>query len=249
MDLRSKVALVTGGAHRVGKAIAVALAEAGADIVFSYRSSVDAARTTEAELGELGVSVLAVMADVADDQSVAALAAQAEERFGGVDVLVNSAASFEQTPFAHLELADWDRVLATNLRGPLLCAKAIVPQMQRRGGGVIVNISDLSAFLPAPGMLAHGVAKAGLVALTYGLAVELGPDIRVNAVVPGPVIPPPDYGATEKRAAAEATLLKRWGSGADVGRAVRFLVEHDYITGETLRVDAGQLIAPRYEAL
>lgn len=248
MKLQGAVALVTGGAHRVGRAIALELAAAGAAVVFSYRASAAEARATEAEIAALGVGVLSVQADVADEAAVAALAAQALGHFGHVDLLVNSAASFEATPLANLTTTDWDRVLATNLRGPLLCALALAPQMRERGQGAIVNISDLSAFLPAPGMLAHSVAKAGLIALTTGLAVELAPAVRVNAVVPGPVLPPPGYSEVQQEAAAEATLLKRWGSGADVARAVRFLAENDYITGEVLRVDGGQLVAPRYAA-
>jgi pteridine reductase len=249
MNLHNKVALITGGAHRVGKAIALELARAGMQIAFSYHSSAKEAQATEAELKALGVRAQAIEADTSDAEAAAGLARQAEQRFGGVDLLVNSAASFERTPFEELTLADWDRVQATNLRGPLALALALALGMRTRGAGVIVNIADLSAFLPAPGYLAHGVAKAGLVALTYGLAVELAPAVRVNAVVPGPVMPPSSYGEEERAAAANATLLKRWGSGDDVARAVRFLAEQEYITGEVLRVDAGQLIAPRYEAL
>jgi pteridine reductase len=248
MDLRDRVALVTGGAHRVGKAIALELARVGMHVAFSYHSSAEAAQATQAELSELGVRALAIRADLADEQAVASLAVQAEA-FGPLDLLVNSAASFERTLFADLTLADWDRVQATNLRGPLALALTLAPRMRARGQGVIVNICDLSALLPAPGYLAHGVAKAGLLALTQSLAVELAPELRVNAVIPGPVVPPPSYGPAEKQAAANATLLRRWGRGEDVARAVRFLAEHDYITGEALRVDAGQLIAPRYDAL
>lgn len=245
MHPKDKVALVTGAAHRVGKAIAVRLARRGCHIVLHYRSAVAAVRQTQAELEALGVGVLPIQADVSDPAAIESLVTQAIEHFGHLDILVNSAANFVETPFPAMSLADWDEVINTNLRGPFLCARAVAPHMLTLPEGVIVNITDLSAFTPAQHMLAHSVAKAGLVSLTQALALELRPTIRVNAIAPGPVIPPPHYDDATNQRVAGRTLLKRWGCGDHVAQAVLFLVENDYVTGEVIRVDGGELLGWR----
>lgn len=240
MELKGKTVLVTGGAHRVGKAITMALAEAGANVVINYNSSAGAAEETAAEAEGLGVGALAVGADVSDHAQVRAMVAAARERFGGVDVLVNGASWFKETPFPADEVVTWQRVTRILIDGSFYCANAVAPMMLERGEGVIINIVDLSAWLPAPNMAAHSVGKAGLLALTRQLAVELAPAVRVNAVAPGPVLPPPDYSDAENKAVAKNTLLKRWGSPGDVVQAVMFLVAADYITGEYITVDGGE---------
>jgi 3-oxoacyl-[acyl-carrier protein] reductase/pteridine reductase len=245
MEPNDKVALITGAAHRVGKAIALRLAKSGVHIVLTYRSSAEAAQATQAELEALGVKVLSIQADVADPLAVDGMVAQAIDYFGRIDILVNSAANFLQTPFPEMQVGDWDTVINTNLRGPFLCARALAPTMLALPEGLIVNITDLSAFVPAQNMLAHSVAKAGLVSLTQALALELRPTIRVNAIAPGPVIPPPDYDQALNERIARRTLLKRWGRGENVAQAVLFFVENDYITGEVVRVDGGELIGGR----
>ena len=211
MQPKDKVALVTGAAHRVGKAIASRLARHGCHIVLNYRSSGEAACQTRAELAALGVQVLPIQADVSDPAAVEAMVTQAMAHFGHIDILVNSAASFVETPFPAMSLADWDTVINTNLRGPFLCAHAVAPHMLTLKEGLIVNITDLSAYSPAQNMLAHSVAKAGLISLTQALALELRPTIRVNAIAPGPVIPPPHYDDATNHRVARRTLLKRWG--------------------------------------
>ena len=245
MQASDKVALITGAAHRVGRAIALRLAKHGAHIILNYRSSAAAARETQAELEALGVKVLPIQADVSDQSAVEEMVAQALGYFGRIDILVNSAALFDRTPFPESSVADWDRVINTNLRGPFLCARAVAPAMLQQDEGVIVNITDLSGFVPTQTMLAHSVAKAGLISLTQGLALELRPTIRVNAVAPGPVIPPPDYDEQTRALVAERTLLKLWGNGDNVAHAVMFLVENDYVTAEVVRVDGGELIGWR----
>ncbi|HXF64949.1 MAG TPA: SDR family oxidoreductase [Caldilineaceae bacterium] len=240
MDPTGKVALVTGGAHRVGKAITLMLARAGAHVVVNYHSAADAASQTVAEVKAEGVDALAVQCDVADWPQVQAMAATIEERFGGVDIIINSASLFETMPFPTTDLETWHRVTAISIDGPFYVCNALAPTMQARGGGVIVNIVDLSAWEPCPKFMAHSVGKAALLALTRQLALELAPAIRANAVAPGPVLPPPDYDERRAQAAAARTLLGRWGSPDDVARAVRYLIEADYVTGDVVTVDGGE---------
>lgn len=240
MDPTGKVALVTGGAHRVGKAITLMLARAGAHVVVNYYSAADAAAQTVAEAKAEGVDALAVQCDVADWAQVQAMAAAIEERFGGVDIIVNSASLFETMPFPTTDLETWHRVTAISIDGPFYVCNALTPTMQARGGGVIVNIVDLSAWEPWPKFMAHSVGKAALLAFTRQLALELAPAIRANAVAPGPVLPPPGYDERRAEAAAARTLLGRWGSPDDVARAVRYLIEADYVTGDVVTVDGGE---------
>ena len=245
MQPTDKVALITGAAHRVGKAIALGLARRGSHIVLNYRSSIEAARQTQAELEALGVRVLPIQADVSRPAAIETMVARAIDHFGRIDILVNSAASFRQTPFPEMTVTDWETVVNTNLRGPFWCARTVAPHMLKLEEGLIINITDLSAFTPSQNMLAHTVAKAGLVSLTQALALELRPTIRVNAIAPGPVIPPPEYDEATNKRIARRTLLKRWGSGDHVAQAVLFFVENDYVTGELLRVDGGELLGWR----
>ena len=240
MDLRGKVALVTGGAVRVGRAIALALADAGADIVINYHSSADAAVKTAGEIEARGRQALAYQADVSQGDQVQALVAAAVERFGRLDVLVNSASLWRRTPWPELTEADWDQLVDVDLKGPFLCAKTASPHLVAHGDGAIVNIIDLSAFTPMPSMIPHSAAKAGLLNMTYGLAMALAPDVRVNAIAPGPVLPPPEYDEKQMAAVARRTLLGRWGKAEDVASTVVFLVESNYITGAVIPVDGGQ---------
>jgi NAD(P)-dependent dehydrogenase (short-subunit alcohol dehydrogenase family) len=161
-----------------------------------------------------------------------------------VDILVNSASIWQKTPLPMGDFTDWHRVLGVLIDGSMYLTDAVAPMMQQRGEGTIVNIVDLSAWKPFSGYIAHSVGKSGLLALTRQLALELAPAISVNAVAPGPVLPPPGY--TEKQVARVAgrTLKGRWGSAQDVASAVRFLVEADYITGEVIVVDGGERLAP-----
>jgi len=243
MDLHGKVALVTGGAVRVGKAISLALAGAGADIVMNYNTSSSDAQETAAGIGALGRRALTYQADVSQRDGVQAMVDAAIERFGRLDVLVNSASVWRRTPWEELTEEEWDTKLDVDLKGAFLCAKAAWPHLIAHGDGAIVNIVDLSALKPFPNFLAHSAAKAGLLNFTYGLAQELAPAVRVNAVAPGPVLPPPDYSEKQVAAVANRTLLKRWGSAEDVADAVVFLVRAPYITGIVLPVDGGERLA------
>ena len=239
MELRDRTAVVTGAAHRVGKSIALELAGAGAHVVVHYHQSETAAHATVEEIKQKGAQAVAVGGDLSAPESIDHLFQSAEAEFGGVDILVNSAAIMERGDVLTLTPEDWQRTMAINLTAPFFCAQRAARSMLARGGGAIINVADLSALEPSAKYPVHSVSKAGLVMLTQVLAKALAPRIRVNAVAPGPVIKPPDWDEARWRAVGEHTLLKRTGSGYDVARAVRFLVEQDYITGETLVVDGG----------
>jgi len=243
--LHGKVALVTGGAVRVGKAIALALADAGADVAFSYNSSADAAAATAAEIEAKGRQAFYHRADLGQVAQAVELVDATVARFGRLDVLVNSASLWQKTPLADLDEAAWDQVTNILLKGTVFCTKQAAPHLAAHGEGAIINIVDLSAFIPFPNFVAHSVGKAGLLNLTYGLAIELAPAVRVNAIAPGPVLPPPDYTEKQIQATARRTLLERWGAAEDVAQTVVFLAQADYITGVVIPVDGGEHIAWR----
>jgi NAD(P)-dependent dehydrogenase (short-subunit alcohol dehydrogenase family) len=245
VDLNGKVALVTGGAVRVGKAIAVALARAGADIAFSYHSSGDEARQTQAELEALGRRVHAQQADAGKVGECQALVEGTVAALGRLDVLVNSASLWKRTKFADLNEPDWDTVTGILLKGVAFTSHAAAPYLAAHGDGAIVNITDLSAFVPFPNFIAHSAGKAGVLNLTKSLALELAPHVRVNAIAPGPVLPPPNYSEKQMQDAARRTLLGRWGRPEDVAETVVFLVKANYVTGTVIEVDGGEHLAWR----
>jgi NAD(P)-dependent dehydrogenase (short-subunit alcohol dehydrogenase family) len=237
MEPAGRVALVTGGAHRIGRALALALAEAGADVVINYHTSADQARQTVADIEVLGRRAMAVGADVSTTSDVKRLVTATEQEFGRLDILVNSASLFERQLFADIAEADWDRVMAVNLKGPFLLSQAAAPLL-REDGGVIVNIVDLSALQPWPSFAHHAVSKAGLLHLTRVLARTLAPDIRVNAISPGTVLPP--EGAAEE--GSERRVTTREGQPGDVAAALLYLIRSDFVTGENLVVDGGRML-------
>jgi len=224
------VALVTGGAVRVGRAIALALARAGLDVAVGYHRSARAARATVGELRARGAAAAAVRADLRDAAAAARLVEDVVARFGRLDVLVNGAALFYRTPFRSTTPAQYDDLLDLNLRGAFFCAQAAARHMRR---GHIVNIGDGGAERGAPGYLPYAVSKAGIVMLTHGLARELAPRIAVNCVAPGAVLRPPGYPL------AKWERLRRGNaaSAEDVARAVVFFATcPPSITGQVLAV-------------
>ena len=248
MQIEGRTALITGGAHRVGKAITLALAQAGANVVVNYyRSSAEAEQTVD-QARLHGVAAMAIQADVSEHEEVVAMVDAAQDRFGTVDILVNNASLWKQTPFPMEDLTDWHRVTGILINGPLYCANEAARLMLDRGEGAIVNIADLSAWQPWRDRAAHSVGKAGLLALTRQLALELAPRIHVNAVAPGPVLPVPGSSQEVNAEAARKTLKERWGAPDDVAEAVMFLVRASYITGEVIVVDGGQRLGPRTRA-
>jgi 3-oxoacyl-[acyl-carrier protein] reductase/pteridine reductase len=245
MEIAGKTALVTGGAHRLGKAIVMMLAQNGANVVVNYNSSAEAARQTVAEATALGVSALAVQCDVSNLDDVRRMKEAIQTQCGGVDILINSADLFGKHPFPTEDYTTWHRVTNVTIHGAFYVSNELAPFMLARGAGVIINIVDLSAWQPWPNFTAHSVAKAGLLALTRQMALELSPTVRVNAIAPGPVLAPPDYTDAQLERIAKRTLLKRWGSAEDVAFAVKYLIEADYVTGDVLRVDGGELYGSR----
>lgn len=241
MEIRGKVALVTGGARRVGRVIARALAGAGADVVVHHHASEIEASEAVTEFRGYGVRSEAVKADLTRPAQIDELFRRVEALWGRLDVLVNNAAVFERAPVEEITPEAWDRVIALNLRAPFLCSKAAVPLMGATGGAII-NIADVAAFQPWPGYIHYCASKAGLVMLTRGLARALAPRIRVTAIAPGPVLPPPGTSGDEIADMADLTVLKRIGAPEDVAGAVLYLAESDFVTGSTLFVDGGKML-------
>ena len=243
MDPSGRVALVTGSARRLGREIARALARAGAELAVHHHASPDAARAAAAEFREMGVRAEVFQADLSDPEQIERLLSEIDHAFGGLDVLVNNAAVFERKPVLEITPDDWDDVLGLNLRAAFFCSQGAARRMKQRGAGVIINIADVAAFQPWPGYAHYCASKAGLVMLTRVFARAFAPELRVNAVAPGPVLPPDEISEAERDKLAEMTALKRLGAPADVARAVLFLIESDYVTGETIVVDGGKLLA------
>lgn len=238
MEISGRTALVTGAARRLGRALADALADAGADVVVHYRSAAAAARNTVAAIEAKGRRAVALQADVASSGDIARLITDTERAFGRLDILVNSASTFERRPVLEISEEEWDRVLAVNLKGPFLLCQAAVPLL-RTDGGVIINLVDLSALQAWPSFAHHAVAKAGLLHLTRILARALAPDIRVNSIAPATVLPPEGYEGT---AATAKRVLRRGGEPADVVGALLYLIRSDFVTGENLVVDGGRML-------
>ena len=245
MQITGKTALVTGGAHRVGKAITLMLAQLGANVIINYNSSGDAAQQTLDEVKALGVDGVAIQCDVANLASVQQMTQRILDRFGGVDIIINSASLFGKTPFPSTQAEGielWHKVTRTSIDGAFYVCNSLVPSMQARGGGAIINIVDRSVWQAWHNLTAHAVGKAGLLALTHQLALELAPSIRVNAIAPGLVLPPPNFNQKQIDESAKRIPLQRWGSPQDVAHAARYLLEADYVTGEVVVVDGGEQI-------
>ncbi len=243
MILQGTVALITGG-KRIGAVVAGALAERGVSVALSYARSRDEAEAAADRVRTIGLRAETYGADLTDPAACTALVDRVDDAFGRLDVLINMASVYKERPFEALTASDWDAALDVDLRAAFLCAKAAVPHMRRRHGGRIVNFSDWVAKSGRPrykGFLAYYVAKAGVIALTEALALELAADnILVNAIAPGPIVAPPGTSADESRAIAQATPLGRWGGEMEIAKAVLALLDSDFITGETIRVDGGR---------
>ena len=239
MDPENKIALITGGAHRVGGHITLALAKAGADVIIHYHRSEDAASTTAESARGLGVQAYTFGADLGDLQDLASLFAFVEQNVGTIDILINSAAIMERIPYQDVTSEDWERTININLRAPFFCIQKAVPLMKKRGAGVIINISDIAGRQPWPHFPVHSISKTGVEMLTSLTALTFGPEIRVNAIAPGPVLKPGSMSASRWEQLGADLPLQRTGSPEDVAQAVLFLIRSDYITGETLAVDGG----------
>lgn len=240
MEIAGAVVLITGAAQRVGRAVALDLAAHGAHIAFSYYLESEPWRDTAEAIERLGVRSFAMQADVTNADQIRTLARAALERFGRVDVLINNASIWLKKPALEISVAEWDAEMNLNARAPFLMAQAIAPHMIAQGRGLIVNITDLSAFQTWPGYAHHSASKAALVALTRVLALEWAPKVRVNAIAPGTVLLPDDADDAKRQWAVEKSALKRIGSPEDVARTVRYLIEEDFATGAVYFVDGGR---------
>ncbi|HSB54133.1 MAG TPA: SDR family oxidoreductase [Gemmatimonadales bacterium] len=241
MELASRVALVTGGGRRVGQALALALARQGMHLAIHYNSSAEGARTTQVQAQALGVQAELFQADLEDPSSAKALPAEVARRFGRLDVLVNSAGIMPQATVEETTPELWDQTMAVNLKSHFFTVQGALPYL-RQAKGKIVNLADVGGLEPWPRYTAHCVSKAGVVMLTKTLALALAPDITVNAIAPGAVLPPDEWSDAAREHLARTTPLKRLGSAEDVAGALVYLLQADYVTGEVLVVDGGRLI-------
>ncbi|MEI6667904.1 MAG: SDR family NAD(P)-dependent oxidoreductase [Acidobacteriota bacterium] len=243
MQLNGLGVLITGP-KRIGSVVATWLAERGADVALSYNRSREQAEEAATAVRKAGRRAMCIPADLANPDDCRALVAEAAMQLGRLDVLINMASRYAPTPFDELTDEAWERGLAVDLRAAFVCTSAAVPHMRAAGGGRVVNFAD---WLPASGRarykgyLPYYVAKAGVVALTESLALELAEDhILVNAIAPGPILPPSGLEASEVAAVEQATPLGRWGGAEEIAKAVLFLIETDFVTGEVVRVDGGR---------
>ena len=240
MNIEGKVALVTGAAKRVGRSIALALAERGAELVIHYHTSEREAQEVAALAKKAGGKPVVVRADLSVPADVREMVNTAMRAFGRVEILVNSAAIFSRTPFLTVTEEDWDRFLGVNLKAPFLLCRLVGEVMSRQGCGVIVNLADIAGAKVWAEYIPYSVSKAGLLALTTGLAKALAPDVRVNAIAPGTVLLPDGSDAAEQGRAVGRVPLRRLGLPEDITRAALYLIESDFVTGEVLTVDGGQ---------
>lgn len=243
MELHGRAAIITGGA-RMGEAIATTLAGLGVDVALSYRSSSEAADRAADAVRALGRRAHTVRADLSDPAACRTAVDEAASAFGRLDLVIHMASVYKALSFDALDVDAWDRQLASDLRSAYLVALAAVPHLRAAGGGRIVTFSDWVAASGRPryeGFVPYYVAKAGVKALTEALALELAPDqILVNAIAPGPIVPPPDTSAEEIAVVEQATPLGRWGGEAEIARTVAFLCQTDFITGETVLLYGGR---------
>ncbi len=244
MELQGKTALITGGAKRIGRAIALVLAQEGMDLILHYHRSLREARRTQTELERLGVRVRLIQANLEKSGEADRLAEKALRLAPRIHLLVNNAAVFHKTPFGKIHEKDWDYFLNINLKAPFFLAQRLGLPMFRQKEGKIINLVDWTAFRPHTQYLPYCVAKAGLVAVTQGLAKILAPYVQVNGIAPGPILSAAGTTRKEIRQVIRRTPLKRFGEPEDIAEAVRFLAKStDYVTGAILPVDGGNSVA------
>jgi NAD(P)-dependent dehydrogenase (short-subunit alcohol dehydrogenase family) len=240
LDPKGKVALINGGA-RIGCGVAQALAARGSALALTYRNSREAAESTVAAARAAGVAATAIRADATDEAQIRNAIGETARILGRLDILINLASSYERTP--DLSAEDWSSALDSNAKSAFLFAIHAAPIMKIGGAGRIINFSD---WLPRSGRpryrnyTPYYTSKAAVMALTESLALEFAPDILVNAIAPGPILPPPDLAAKDNAEVIKATPLARWGGAEEIAKAVLFLIETDFVTGECIRVDGGR---------
>ena len=242
MNLTGKIALVTGAGRRIGRVTALSLARAGCDVVVHYNRSKSDAKATAGEIAKIGRRSETVQADLVDPARIEAMFTLIAQKFQRIDVLVNNAAIFARSHIETLESGQWDAMMAVNARAAALCIRYALPLMNA-GEGAIVNITDVAAETPWPAYAAYCASKAALLSLTKNAAKALaGKNIRINAVAPGAILWNDNTTDTEKQSLMDKIPLKRFGKPEDIAAAVVFMAQHDYITGQTLRVDGGRCV-------
>ena len=240
VPLKDRVALVTGSAKRLGRAVALDLARQGADVVVHYRSSEREAREVTAEIEKLGRRSLALAADLASISQIQQIFQKVDAHFGRLDLLVNSAANFLQAEFASTTEKLWDASLNTNLKAAFFCSQAAAPLLKKTNGAII-NFADIGGILGWPGFIPHSISKAGIIMLTRCLAKELAPEVRVNAIAPGTITMPGDPPEWEADFVKLAPL-HRSGRPEDIVGAVSYLAGAKFVTGQVLVVDGGRTL-------
>ena len=243
MDLNGKIALVTGGAKRLGKTIVHALAERGCQVVVHYHTSQTEAEETLNELHTSGHEAIVLQADITKEADVENMIKQAVERFGRIDVLVNNAAVFYRSPIDTVTFDDWEQIINVNLTGTFLCAHKIGLRMREWGWGHIINMADVAGQRPWADYIPYSVSKACVLTFSQGLAMELAPKVMVNAVVPGPMLFQDDTPRKVQQREIEKTLVKHAGTPEEVAKLVVFVAESDFSTGSVFSVDGGRSLA------
>ena len=242
MNPKDRVALITGGA-RIGQAVAKALVDRGAHLALVFRHSERSAKASAAYAQSKGRKSLTLKADLTFDGDLADIIPKVRAKFGRLDILVNMASTFDRTPLKFAGLKVLDGSLESNLRHIYGLSREAAPLMRKKGGGRIINFSDWTAASGRPRYREYApyyAAKSGVIGLTQALALELAPDILVNAIAPGPIMPPAGISKKESAEVVRATPLARWGQAEEVAKAVLFLIETEFVTGECIRVDGGR---------
>jgi NAD(P)-dependent dehydrogenase (short-subunit alcohol dehydrogenase family) len=240
MNLNGKVALVTGGAKRVGKAIVQALATRGCKLIVHHHTSQTDAEETVRELHATNTEAIAFQADITQETDIERMIEAAVAKFGRIDILINNAAVFFRTPIDTLTVEEWEQIIDVNLTGTFLCAQKIGLRMREWGRGHIINIADVAGLRPWADYVPYSVSKACVITLTQGLAMELAPQVMVNAIVPGPVLFQEDTPEAVRQREIDKTLVKRAGTPEEVAEVVVFVAESDYSTGSLFHVDGGR---------
>jgi len=241
VDLADKVAIITGGGKRIGRALCLALADAGCSVLVHYSHSADEAQDAVKQIAAAGGKAECVGANFQDPVPAASkVVAAAYDHFGCADVLINSAAIFEAASLASTTESQWDRHFAINLKAPAFLCKEFAARHKSGQPAAIINIADWRGLKPAPGNFSYTLTKAALVAMTALLALELAPDIRVNAVAPGSILPPPGAGSDFLKRLNQQIPLKRHGEPEDIASTVLYLLRSDFVTGEVVCVTGGQ---------
>jgi NAD(P)-dependent dehydrogenase (short-subunit alcohol dehydrogenase family) len=240
MDPKGKVALVTGGA-RIGQLVAHKLAERGCDLALIYRGSLEAAEASAKAAIDIGVRAITIRADATNEDQVVAAVKETHRALGRIDILLNMAAIYLSTPDPRE--ADWSNTIDANARSVFLFSIAAAPIMKQSGGARIINFADWLPISGRPryrGFVPYYSSKAAIIGLTESLALDLAPEILVNAIAPGPILEPPGLTPAENSEVIEATPLRRWGGATEIAKTILFLVDSDFITGECIRVDGGR---------